>query len=140
MHTLTVSDVMTLHVKTVFADETMTSADWDMSVAEIRHLPVLDREHRVVGMISDRDVLRGLIEHRTHAATVGDMMSRVVKTVAPTTPAAEAVELMLRSRCHALPVVDAQRHLLGIVTATDFLELAHRALQGMAVDAPHVRA
>jgi CBS-domain-containing membrane protein len=140
MRTLTARDVMTLHVKTVFADETITSADWDMAVNEIRHLPVLDRERRVVGMISDRDVLRAMIEHRGHAATVGDMMARVVKTVTPMTSAAEAVELMLRGRCHALPVVDEQRRLLGIVTATDFLELAHRALQGMAIDAPHVRA
>jgi CBS-domain-containing membrane protein len=40
---------------------------------------------------------------------------------------------------NALPVVDDSRRLIGIVTTTDFLELARRALVGLDVQKPHVR-
>lgn len=140
MHTLLVSEVMTTNLRTVYEDEAMNSADWDMAVNEVRHLPVVDSERRLVGLLSDRDVMRSMIEHRGRSVTVGEVMSRAVKTVPPDMSAVDAVELMLRAKCHALPVVDAQHHVLGIVTSTDFLELAHRALSGLDVTQPHVRA
>lgn len=140
MHTLLVSELMTTNLRTVYEDEVVSSADWDMAVNEIRHLPVVDGERRLVGLLSDRDVMRSMIEHRGRSVTVGEVMSRAVKTVAPDLPAVDAAELMLRAKCHALPVVDAHHHVLGIVTSTDFLELAHRALSGLEVDRPHVRA
>lgn len=111
-----------------------------MAVNEIRHLPVVDTERKLVGLLSDRDVMRSMIEHRGRSVTVGEVMSRSVKTVPPEMSAVDAVELMLRAKCHALPVVDAQHQVLGIITSTDFLELAHRALSGIDVNRPHVRA
>lgn len=140
MHTLLVSEVMTTNLRTVYEDEAMNSADWDMAVNEIRHLPVVDTERKLVGLLSDRDVMRSMIEHRGRSVTVGEVMSRSVKTVPPEMSAVDAVELMLRAKCHALPVVDAQHQVLGIITSTDFLELAHRALSGIDVNRPHVRA
>lgn len=140
MHTLLVSELMTSNLRTVYEDEAMNSADWDMAVNEIRHLPVVDGDRKLVGLLSDRDVMRSMIEHRGRAVTVSEVMSRAVKTISPDMPAVEAVELMLRAKCHALPVVDAQHRVLGIVTSTDFLELAHRALSGLEVNRPHVRA
>lgn len=140
MHTLLVSEVMTTNLRTVYEDEAMNSADWDMAVNEIRHLPVVDSERKLVGLLSDRDVMRSMIEHRGRSVTVGEVMSRSVKTVPPDMSAVDAVELMLRAKCHALPVVDAQHQVLGIITSTDFLELAHRALSGIDVNRPHVRA
>jgi CBS domain-containing membrane protein len=140
MHTLLVSELMTSNLRTVYEDEAMNSADWDMAVNEIRHLPVVDGERRLVGLLSDRDVMRSMIEHRGRQVTVGEVMSRNVKTVPPSMPAVDVVELMLRAKCHALPVVDEHHHVVGIVTSTDFLELAHRALSGLEVDRPHARA
>ncbi len=140
MHTLLVSEVMTTNLRTVYEDEAMNSADWDMAVNEIRHLPVVNSERKLVGLLSDRDVMRSMIEHRGRSVTVGEVMSRSVKTVPPDMSAVDAVELMLRAKCHALPVVDAQHQVLGIITSTDFLELAHRALSGIDVNRPHVRA
>lgn len=140
MHTLLVSEVMTTNLRTVYEDEAMNSADWDMAVNEIRHLPVVDAERKLVGLLSDRDVMRSMIEHRGRSVRVAEVMSRSVKTVPPDMSAVDAVELMLRAKCHALPVVDAQHQVVGILTSTDFLELAHRALSGIDVNRPHVRA
>jgi CBS-domain-containing membrane protein len=85
--------------------------------------------------VSDRDVRHRINEGHSVAST----MTREVHTVRPTTPAIEAIEYLLMAKQSALPVVDESRTLIGIVTTTDFLELARRALVGLDVQKPHVR-
>ena len=62
MRPLTVAEMMTTHVKTIYEDESISAADWDMVFGELRHRPVIDREHRVVGLVSDRDILRSAVQ------------------------------------------------------------------------------
>jgi CBS-domain-containing membrane protein len=128
--------MMTTQVKTIYEDESISAADWDMVIGELRHLPVIDRERRVVGLVSDRDLLRSTAQ----PASVASVMTRDVRAIGPDTLAIEAVEHLLRSKHGALPVVDAHGTLVGIVTSTDFLELARRALSGLDINQPHVRA
>ncbi|MEP6861750.1 MAG: CBS domain-containing protein [Deltaproteobacteria bacterium] len=135
MHALTVGDMMTTQVRTLREDESINEADWDMLVGGFRHIPVVDREHRLVGLVSDRDV-----RHRINAGhSVASTMTREVHTVLRTTSAIEALEYLLMAKQSALPVIDDSRTLIGIVTTTDFLELARRALAGLDVHKPHVR-
>jgi CBS-domain-containing membrane protein len=136
MRSLTVADMMTTSLKTIYEDESISAADWDMVVGELRHLPVIDRERRLVGLVSDRDLLRATVQ----PASVASVMTREVRTIGPDAPAIVAVEHLLQYKHSALPVVDAHRVLLGIVTSTDFLELARRALSGLDIHQPHVRA
>ncbi|HET9987434.1 MAG TPA: CBS domain-containing protein [Kofleriaceae bacterium] len=127
--------MMTTQVRTLREDESINEADWDMVIGGFRHIPVVDREHRLVGLVSDRDVRHRINSSRSVAAT----MTRDVHTVLATTPAIEAIEYLLMAKQNALPVVDESRMLIGIVTTTDFLELARRALVGLDVNKPHVR-
>ncbi len=136
MRALTVADMMTTRVKTIHEDESISVADWDMVVGELRHLPVVDGQRHVVGMVSDRDLLRAT-ERPTSVRTV---MTRDVNTIRADALAVEAVDQLLRFKHGALPVVDGSGTLVGIVTTTDFLELARRALSGLDVQQPHVRA
>lgn len=139
MRKLTVGEMMTTGVKTLSVDDSMSSADWDMAIGEIRHMPVIDHDRRVVGLVSDRDVLRGLAERPGHLLKVADIMTPQVHVVTAATPASEAAEHMLRHKCHALPVVDDRRALVGLVTSTDFVELARRALAGFDIGQTHAR-
>jgi len=137
MRQLTLGDMMTRNVKTLREDESLTAADWDMVVGEIRHLPVVDAAQRVIGMVSDRDILRaGGLER----VSIARIMARGVRTGTATTPAVDAAIRLLQAKQNALPVVDDDGRLVGIVTTTDFVELAHRALAGLDVNQPHVRA
>ena len=136
MRPLTVAEMMTTSVKTIHEDELISSADWDMVVGDLRHLPVVDLDRRLVGLVSDRDLMRATAQK----SSVASVMTRDVRTIGPDTPAAEAIELLLHHKHSALPVVDAHRRLVGIVTSTDFLELARRALSGFDANRPHVRA
>jgi len=140
MAPLTIRDMMVPNVKVLHEDESLTVADWDMVVSEIRHLPVIDRDRRVVGIVSDRDVLHASAEHPGESLPIEQVMTRNVRVIPATMPAIEAATHLLESKHSALPVVDADGALIGIVTTTDFVELARRALAGHDVHAPHARA
>ena len=140
MANLTVSDVMKTNLKTMHEDDAISTADWEMSLDEIRHILVVDDEGKLVGILSDRDVLRAARDILDREVPIGRIMCREVLTISPTTPAATAVERMLRGKYSALPVVDDRGHPIGIVTSTDFLEVAYRALSGLEPRSPHARA
>ncbi len=99
-----------------------------LSYYGIRHLPVVDRD-RVVGMISDRDVrvdekvLTRLLagDTQSESRTVEAVMSAPVHTVGPDEDIEAAARLILSRRISALPVVDVDSSLLGLITTTDCL-------------------
>jgi CBS domain-containing protein len=123
---ISIEAVMSTALLTVRDTDTLAAADERMEVAGIRHLPVSDAHNHVVGIISTRD----LAAHGRKSKTkrVGQVMSRDVKTVRPDDPADKAVALMIENKIGSLPVVDEQETLIGIVTETDFLRVAHQAL------------
>jgi CBS domain-containing protein len=140
MRTVKVVEVMTPRVVSIRDDATLTNVDWEMTLAEVRHVPVVDDKGVVVGMVSDRDILRSLGRADRSLTPVSTVMSLMPVTVGPETTARDALEIMLARKINAVPVVDERGRLVGIVTATDFLELAFRALSGLPVDAPRTEA
>ena len=126
---LRVADIMTTEAITVEETTTMHQAEQTMREADIRHLPVVDREGHLIGILSDRDVLRAT--EKSHE--VSEFMTEDVLTVRPETRACEATAVMLDRKIGALPVVDPEMHVLGVVTETDFLRVAHNLLGGDAI-------
>ena len=137
MPELRVDALMSKKPRTVYADETADLAELLMALGSIRHLPVVDREGALVGIVSKRDVLRAgerqsrpneprLFEHSSMA--VRDIMSPDLLTVAPETTALEGALLMRKNQIGCLPVVSDNR-LVGIVTESDYVELAASLLQ-----------
>jgi len=127
---LRVSDIMSTGLVTVKASDNLTSARAEMEVGVVRHLPVVDDRKRLVGVVSDRDLLH------VRAATkhVADVMTHHVITILPDAPAAEAASLMLNERISSVLVVDDGGTLVGVVTQTDYLELARRSLLGLPLE------
>ena len=134
----TVADLMTREVVTVHEEDNLAAAEEAMGRHGFRHVPVVDGE-RVVGLISNRDVLRysvSPLEGRAVEADadlksvtfVADIMSREVTTVNPETPLEQAADLMLAGKLGCLPVIDWGGRLVGIVTSTDFVRLVARLL------------
>jgi CBS domain-containing protein len=107
-----------------------------MHEADIRHLPVVDRAGHLVGVLSERDAYRSFLRSRDLSIAVGAVMTRDVLTVRAESRAAEASALMLDHKIGCVPVVDARMHLVGIVTDTDFLRLAHEWLDGDSMADP----
>ncbi|MFT3765018.1 MAG: CBS domain-containing protein [Minicystis sp.] len=127
----TVEDFMCTAVISLKEGDELDSAQLEMQLADIRHLPVIDPKGHVVGVVSDRDILKNhaLLSKPTPVAAI---MSRRVRTVTPGTPAAEAAARMIEHKIGCLPVVGEDQQLIGIITETDFVRIAEEALQGGA--------
>jgi CBS domain-containing protein len=85
--------------------------------------PVTDADGRLVGIISERDVIRGLSEHREAALTMAaeQLMTREVMTCAPGSSIVELMEVMTNQRIRHLPVVQ-NGALAGIVSIGDVVK------------------
>jgi CBS domain-containing protein len=129
---LKVADLMSTALLSVRANEQVKEAHAEMQIGVIRHLPVVDDRGRLVGVISDRDILRST--RTTKPQRVADIMTRDVVTVRPEDAAHTAATAMLDYKISSLLVVDDTETLVGVVTMTDYLELARRALLGLPLE------
>jgi len=108
------------HVMTVGPDATVLDAATLMNDHQIGSLVVLDGG-RVVGMFTERDVLRRVVtERRDPVATcVADVMTREVVCCTPDTTADEAASAMKNRRIRHLPVCDADGAIVGLISIGD---------------------
>lgn len=97
----------------------------------IRHVPVIDDEGTLVGLVSHSDLLRAALIERPDVPSivertllertrVREVMTPYVQTVTPDTELREAAQQMLDGKLGSLPVTDEQR-LVGILTESDFV-------------------
>ena len=137
------ADVMTRNVLTVGPESSVAQAIRLMLNNNISGLPVLAADRKVVGILTEGDLLRrgetGTERHRprwleilmgpgraageyvrTHGRKVADIMSTDVVSVAGDTPLDEVVGLMERRRIKRVPVVEGEA-LVGIVSRADLL-------------------
>jgi len=127
-----VSELMTPKPVTVTPETPLADVFAMMEERRIRHLPVVDAEGELLGIVSQRDLVghagAGLHPDAAAwgAATVVEVMNEAVDTVAVECCAAEAARHMLRTKRGSLPVVDRKRRVIGIVTEADFVRLAVR--------------
>ncbi len=123
---MTVAELMSQVVHTAKETDAVRHAHSVMRVSRIRHLPVLDEDGALIGVVSDRDVQRGWT--RGPETRIADVMSRHLQWVHPDTSARAAAERLLHDKIGCLPVLNDKKEVVGIVTDTDFIEVAHRAL------------
>jgi CBS domain-containing protein len=111
----TVEDRMTTSVFAMREGDTIEEARREMRRLLVHHVPIVDEAQHVVGIISARDLPRGLPPD----TRVGDVMVRRVITVRPGDAAEHAAWLLLENGFHSLPVVGDGEQLVGIVTSRD---------------------
>lgn len=131
-HYARVEQFMTSDLITVGPDEGVELVANLMKWKKIRHVPVEDSEHRLLGLVSQRSLM-SLIADR--AADLGkgpipvrEVMSTDMVTIAPETPTIDAIRLMKQHRVGSLPVLKEGK-LVGIVTEFDFLKIAGQLLE-----------
>ena len=131
---LTVRDVMSDQPRTVLADTPLKEAARTMVRTGLGALPVIDAERRVVGMVSERDIIRHLLTTQVFSGadvrammtpgsasrTVRDVMSRQVMCVAAEQPIAEVASLMSNKDVDRVPVV-REGQLVGFLTRGDIV-------------------
>lgn len=132
-----VADIMTDHVETLDPDDDIDLASMIMRLDRLRHLPVVE-DGRLVGIISDRDILRAQQSSLSGASKeevrrfnmrikAREVMTRKVETTSPEASALEAAEILRERGYSCLPVM-RDGVVVGIVTPTDFLGLVVQLL------------
>lgn len=129
---MTVGNLMSTALITMKPEDTVGNADFEMKIAAIRHVPIVDDRNKLVGMVSNRDILRALGETDEDHVVIKDIMTRSLHRINADAPAREAASLILENKIGALPVIGDEGQLVGLVTETDFVRLAYEVLGGDA--------
>jgi CBS domain-containing protein len=127
------SEIMTREVATVHTATSVRQAAELLTERGVTSLPVLDDDDRVVGIVSEVDLIRDRMPHdpRSHlrpephqqpdpARLVRDVMRDVVVCLGENADAADVAALMLDNNVRAVPIVDGAR-LVGIISRRDLL-------------------
>ncbi len=136
-------DIMTEQVVALDRQDTMAEAMEAMQKGKFRHVPIVEKQKRLVGIVSDRDILRHLPFHssqfkpetkvfraRLFDVALSDpakqqelhhVMKRDVIHILPSCDFYDAVEMLYNMKISCLPVTDEKKNLLGIVTVTDVM-------------------
>lgn len=140
---LTARDLMTEKPVTIRATATVRRAAELLQSLDIRHLPVVDEDGNLVGMLSDRDLRSMAIPYvvgdeyvgtvrAALDARVATIMNSDVLSVDEEADAAEIVDLMLDNKIGAVPVLDGDGGLVGIVSYMDVLRALPLGVVGAA--------
>ncbi|RVD19568.1 CBS domain-containing protein, partial [Mesorhizobium sp. M4B.F.Ca.ET.017.02.2.1] len=116
--TLLCEDIMSRDVISVPEDASAEAARQQLLDHNIRTLPVIDAEARLVGAVGLRELTKA-------TDTVKGVMSKA-GTASPDTPAMSLLPVLTDGRSHAAVIVDGERRILGLITQTDLLAAAAR--------------
>tara|TARA_R110000868_G_scaffold117600_13_gene312441 strand:- start:11122 stop:11652 length:531 start_codon:yes stop_codon:yes gene_type:complete len=122
---ISISDVMTREILHVTHNTPLTVCSSIMKNEGVHHLAVFNDGH-FCGLISDRDIL--FTSHKpVHKKTADAVATTVVMAIHENTPAGLTAKVLLQEGINALPVLDDDLNICGIVTTRDFL----RVLSGL---------
>ncbi len=143
-----VADVMKKDVLSVKKFDSIVSAAHTLLEKNISGLPVVDNDNKVVGIITQADILqivgvskdpsvKDLLKHllgeklpeRKMGDIVGDIMTSPVATIHPEASIAEAVQDMGEKKIRRLCVVDDKNRLTGLITRADILRAVLKRLE-----------
>ncbi|WP_214474836.1 HPP family protein [Mesorhizobium sp. dw_380] len=116
--TLLCGDIMSRDVVAVPEHATADEARRQLLDHNIRTLPVVDADARLVGAVGLRELTRAVDTVRGVMSTAGAAL--------PDTPAMSLLPVLTDGRSHAVVIVDGERRILGLITQTDLLAAAAR--------------
>ncbi len=134
---LSAADIMSASPLTLLETASLSEAWWLFRQRGVRHIPVLNIRNKLCGLLSERDLLRGTSTLTSDAYTraslvsglpnkstvVSELMSRQVITAALTTSLRDIAVAMGEYKIGAVPVLDANELLVGIVTRSDVIKV-----------------
>jgi len=126
-----VSRSMTRNVITVDPEAGILDAQELMAKNNIRHLPIINQDRQLIGIVTDRDI-RSALPYRFYdepqderekiaALKVNDIMTKDPLSISPAYTIQDALLMIQNSKVGALPVVDDERRLKGIISVRDLL-------------------
>ncbi len=116
---------MTTNVVTLRPDSTLGEARDILLKKRIHHLPVVE-DNKLVGMVTSWDIFKlGKSAEEYNSMKASDIMTTKVATLEPDQHLGAVADVLTRHLFHAVPIVNDQHELLGIVTSTDIIRYGH---------------
>ena len=138
----TVKDVMSTHVIAVRQSAPYKDMAAMLHDQRVSAFPVLDDDNKVVGVVSEADLLtkaafegtvprtlasrQERVRKQVNALTATDLMTKPPVTIGPDEPVSDAARLMFDRGVKRLPVIDVNGKLIGILTRADVLRVYGR--------------
>jgi signal-transduction protein with cAMP-binding, CBS, and nucleotidyltransferase domain len=121
--TKSVKDIMTTRLQTIGISETAKDAAKKMVDKNVSSLIVIDDDNQTVGIITERDITRGVCIHDVASKDfkIHHLMSSPLATIDPNSSAETAANRMLQNKVRHLIVKDGDRP-VGIITASNFID------------------
>jgi CBS domain-containing protein len=118
-----VSDLMTAGPGCCASGDSLGAAAEIMRERDCGAVPVVDADMEIVGIITDRDICLALAAGNKKASElkVGDTASRDVTACRPRDKIGRVLKVMKKKRVRRLPVIDADKKLVGIITIGDII-------------------
>jgi len=117
---LTARDVMRENVITVGAEASLHDAIELLMQHKISGLPVVDAKQRVIGVITEKDMVKLLYEPRGKLKKVGDLMVQKVVSFEVDTPLVEICDCLMSESFRRVPIVDNGK-LVGLISRADLM-------------------
>lgn len=114
-----VQDLMTSSVSQIQNSDTIQKAAQIMKTVDCGSIPVC-QNNKVIGMVTDRDIVLKAVAKGQYNASVKDCMTRQAVTCTPDMDVHEAANLMAEHQIRRLPVVDTSGNICGICAIGDF--------------------
>lgn len=130
---ITIDEFMTSEPYTLSENDSINDAWKIMTEKHIRHIPITDKDKRLLGLVSQRDILAatGSSNSSQGAETdgkLGNIMVRDVSSISATNSLRQAAIYLQSHKYGCLPVVSDDR-LIGIITDSDFISIAINLLE-----------
>jgi CBS domain-containing protein len=132
-----VQNLMTKNPKCCRSEDSLKTVAQIMWECDIGSIPVVDREQRVIGMITDRDICMAAYFQDRPLSDVQVQQAMASKIIAcrPDDDVKTAERLMRESQIRRVPVIDRNGHLLGVLSVND---LARKAASDRHLSSPQV--
>lgn len=117
-----VSTIMTKNLITLSPSDVLATAKNFFLTKGIRHIPIVNEKQQLQGLISVFDLVKHEFNHSNLASTsIKDVMTSGIAKLLPNDKIGTAAEIFGRGLFHAIPVVNENNELKGILTPTDVL-------------------
>lgn len=115
-------ELMSRNIYKLKMDQGLDMAKEMMLNHRIHHLPIVDKNDKLVGLLSDRDLLKLEENKLFNLIIIKDIMSHIVVACSYDSLAADVAKVLVREQISALPVVDENQELTGIISRVDILK------------------
>lgn len=115
-------DIMSKSIITMLKSTHLDKIQKVMQQKNIRHIPIV-KENKLLGMISDRDLLKLDLSAAFSFLKAEEIMTTVIIVTEEETPLSQIARVLVEENISALPVINKKHELVGIISRTDILKI-----------------